>query len=55
MCKVEALMVNLKTEKRWLMVVGAYRPPGVNKIVWEDDLFNFLILQRFFVMMVEHF
>jgi len=37
---VEALLVKLRINKSWLMVVGVYRPPKFKFNMWKDQLYN---------------
>ena len=37
---LEAIMIKFKIGRRWLIVIGAYRPPSVSASIWKDELFK---------------
>ena len=37
---LEAIMIKFKIGRRWLTVIGAYRPPSVSASIWKDELFK---------------
>ena len=37
---LEAIMIKFKIGRRWLIVIGAYRPPSVRASIWKDELFK---------------